>query len=246
MIKSGIAFYDVHFPIHDKRAYDIVMKFARRFKPDIFVNGGDLGHFGGISHWNKTNYKLRKEYPLKVDFDHCKAHFKEQRDINPEADIYYLDGNHEEWIADYLDYHPEMEGLIDYKKDMGFEEFNIKHITQKIKDFKIGKLRFIHGWFAGIHHAKKHAEHVHHNVVYGHAHDMQSHTPKNIDPRKRFMSWCVGHLSDESKADYLRNKPTNWVLGFLVFYVDMQTGMFTPYPIPMPNYQFIFGGKLYK
>lgn len=245
-VKSGMTFYDVHFPIHDVRAYEIAMQFAEDFKPDIFVNGGDLGHFGGVSHWNKTKYKLRQDYPVKVDLDCCYAHHKKQREINPDAEIYTLEGNHEEWIDYYLDDHPEMVGYFDYKKDMGFKEFNVKYVSQKAQPLKIGKIRFIHGWFAGIHHAKKHAEHIHNNVVYGHAHDMQSHTPKNIDSHRRFMSWCVGHLSDESKAEYLRNRPTNWMLGFAVFYVDTQTGAFTLLPIPMPNYQFMFGGKLYK
>jgi hypothetical protein len=185
------------------------MDFTQEFKPDIIVNLGDLGHFAGVSHWNKQRYKIRHDYPIKADLDLCYQHHHDLRKINPEADIYTLGGNHDqEWIEQWLDDHPEMDGYFDYERDMGFQEFGIKHIKRAQQPLNIGKLRFIHGWFINLHHAKKHAEHIHNNICYGHAHDFQSFTPKNIDPHRRFMSWCLGHLSDEKKADYLRFRPT--------------------------------------
>jgi len=245
-IKSGIIFPDIHFPIHDKRAYELVIQFTKEFKPDIVVNMGDLGHFSGVSHWNKRRYKLREDYPIKVDLDYCYRHHEILREINPKADIYSLGGNHdEEWPEQWLEDHPEMRGYFDFRKDMGFDKFNVKFIPESKQPLQLGKMRFVHGWFTGIHHAKKHAEHIHNNIIYAHAHDMQSFTPKNINPQHRFMSWCMGHLSDERKAEYLRFKPTNWMLGFGVFYLNTKTGSFTLYSIPLPNYRFIWNGVQY-
>lgn len=246
-VQSGIIIPDIHFPKHDKRAYPLVMQFAEGFKPDIFVNLGDIGHFDGISHWNKKRYALRKKYPIHRDFEMCREHHRVLRGINPTGEIYSLGGNHDqEWPERWLEDNPEFEGYFDYEKDMGFIESNINFVPQSRQPLAIGKLRCIHGWFTNLHHSKKHAEHIHNNVVYGHAHDMQSHTPKNVDPQHRFMSWCIGHLSDERKADYLRNRPTNWMLAFAIFWVDTQSGNFTLLPIPLPNYRFIYDGVLYK
>lgn len=245
-IRSGLAMFDMHFPCHDKRAYELVMQFAEDFKPDIFVNGGDLGHFAGISHWNKKKIKLRNDYPIKIDLDLCREHHRRQREINPNAIIYTLDGNHEYWINDWLLEHPEMEGMFDYRQMMGITEFGIKYIKPEQQPISIGKLRFAHGWYTNKYHAQKHAQAIHHNLVYGHAHDVQSFTPDNIEPNHRFMAWSLGHLSDERKADYLRCRPTNWMLAFGVFYVNTETGGFTMLPIPLPNYEFIFNGKGYK
>lgn len=246
-ILSGMIFPDPHFPKHDKRAYELVMKCAKDIKPDIFVNLGDLGHFEGISHWNKKRYKLRADYPIKVDLDMCYQHHKDLRAINPNADIYSLGGNHDEhWPERWLEDHPELKGYFDFKKDMGFDDFNVEFIPESKQPLVIGKLRFVHGWFISGNHSKKHAEHIHHNIVYGHAHDFQAFTPKNVDPQHRFVAVCLGHLSDEKKADYLRSRPSNWMLAFGIFYVDAKTGDFSLYPVLLPNYKFFWNGVQYK
>lgn len=246
-IRSGTIIPDIHFPNEDKRAYALVMRFVADFKPDIIVNLGDLGNFAGVSHWNKKRFKLRYDYPVKVDLDMCYKHHQKLREINPSSDIYTLGGNHdEEWPALWLEDHPEMEGYFDYHRDMGFDTFNIKYIPENKQPLIIGKLRLVHGWFINLHHSKKHAEHIHHNIAYAHAHDFQAHTPKNVDPQHRFVAWSLGHLSDEKKAEYLRNRPTNWMLAFGVFYVNEKTGDFSLYPVLLPNHRFIWNGIEYK
>lgn len=245
---KGFIIPDVHFPKHDVRAYNAVMEYAKDFKPDLFINLGDLGDFSGVSHWNSKRYRVKADYPVKRDLDMCYEHHRLQREISPKSEIYTIGGNHdEEWPDRWLEDHPEMIGYFDYERDMGFKDFNVKYIKRKDQPLKIGKLRFVHGWFCNLHHAKKHAEHIHNNIVYGHAHDVQMFTPKNYEPQHRFTSICLGHLSDEKKAEYLRNQPTNWILAFGVFYMDRVTGEFTIYPIMLPNRRFYgLDGKLYK
>ena len=246
MVKTGIIITDLHRPIHHKQAYETVMMFDEEIKPQIKVNLGDLGHFGGISHWNSNRYAQRKKYPVKDDIDGVRDHHTRQRLSNPKAEIYTLEGNHEDWIYDYIENHPELEGWIDIDRDLGFTDNKIIRVPRECQPLQIGKLRFIHGWYYNKYHSYKTSSQIHHNVVYGHAHDIQSFTPDNIEPSQRFMAWSIGHLSDESKADYLRNKPTNWMLGFGIFYTDTDTGEFTLIPIAMPNGCFYWNGKRYK
>jgi len=240
-IKSGIIVPDTHFPIHDKRAYGLVMDFCESFKPDIFVNLGDLGHFNGISHYNKKRIQLRNDYPIKTDFDFIREHHHRQRAMNPKAEIYTLGGNHDEtWMKRWIEEHPEMKGYIDIHKDMGVMDYNIKYISVEKQPLVLGKMNFIHGWFTNVHHSKKTAELANRNVVYAHSHDYQSFTPPAFYSSDRKIAWCMGHLSDESKADYLQHRPTNWMLMFGVFFLNEDTGEFTLYPIPLPNYKFIW------
>jgi hypothetical protein len=241
-------FPDLHRPIEDKRAYPLVMQFAEDFKPEIIVNLGDIGNFAGISHWNVNRFKSRMEYPIKRDFDGAKDHHKRLREIVPETSIYSLDGNHDDWVQDYLDLHPELEGYVDYNKGMAYAEFNVKRIPRDRQPLKIGKLQFIHGWYLNKYHTFKTSQTTHHNIVYAHTHTFQSFTPDNIEPDRRFMAWSIGHLSDEKimARDYLRDRPTNWMLGFAIFWMDMETGDFTLFPIALPNYRFAYNGKMYK
>ena len=42
-IKStGIIFSDMHFPLHDEKAFSCALKVIEKVKPDVFINLGDF------------------------------------------------------------------------------------------------------------------------------------------------------------------------------------------------------------
>ena len=43
----GIIIPDQHYPLEDKAATNCVVKAIKKIKPDIFVNLGDVGEWGG-------------------------------------------------------------------------------------------------------------------------------------------------------------------------------------------------------
>jgi hypothetical protein len=246
-ILKGMVYPDIHFPIHDERGYNLVNKFAYYFKPDLFVNLGYICHFNGISHWNGSRIKVRVEYPIKKEFDLAYNHHKIQREVNKKAKIYSLGGNHDQtWLESYLDSNPELVGYIDFKKSMGITDFDVNYIPIEKQPLKLGKLNFIHGWYCNIHHSKKTAELANRSIIYGHTHDYQSCTSQNLYSSDRKISVSLGHLSDESKASYLRKRPTNWLLMFGIFYLNSEDGSFTVYPIPIPKYKFYWEGKKFE
>jgi len=247
-IKSGIIIPDTHFPVHDKRAYELVMTACEDFKPSFMLNIGDLGNYAGISHWNKENHEDRRENPLERDLRGVYEHHEHQRRIvGDKGEIYSLDGNHEDWVKKFLRKEPQFNGFINLDRDAGYEKFHVKRIPTEKQPFKLGKLNFIHGWFTNKYHANKTGERIHHNVIYGHTHDVQEVTPANIDQKHRFTCQSIGHLSDEKvmREQYLRHRPTNWMLAFGVLNMD-ETGLFTFNIIKLPTYKFIFNGKVYK
>jgi len=218
------------------------------FKPDFMVNIGDIGNYAGVSHWNEQKYKDREENPIELDVLGVKEHHKHQRRIVGEkGEIYSLDGNHEDWVRDFLRKHPEFKGFIKLDKDAGYSDYNIIRIPTEKQPLKLGKLNLIHGWFTNKYHANKTAERIHGNVIYGHTHDVQEVTPSNIDSKHRFICQSIGHLSNEKimREQYLKHRPTNWMLAFGVLLIE-DSGLFHFNTVKLPTYQFIFNGKLYK
>jgi len=247
-VKVGVIFPDLHKPVHDKRAYPLVMQASADLKPDFFINIGDVGSYEGISHWNEHSHEDRKENPIAKDIEGVYNHHKQQREIVGEkGEIISLDGNHEDWVKKFLRKHPEFNGFINLNRDCGYDEFHVKRIPTEKQPYKIGKLNLVHGWFTNKYHANKTAERIHGNVIYGHTHDVQEVTPSNIDQRNRYTCQSIGHLCDEKimRERYLRHRPTNWMLAFGVIYMQ-ENGCFTLNVIKLPTYTFILNGKVYK
>lgn len=244
---KGIITPDTHFDKHDHRAYELHMRFAEDFKPDVWLHLGDMGNFDGISHWNIDRFKKQMENPLHIDYDFCYQHNKDRRRICPNGDLYQLDGNHEKWIIDWGDKYPAVAKMADINSWTGVDDFNITRIREDTQPYKIGKLYFIHGWYTNKYHANKHAQFIHGNLVYGHTHDAQLMHSQNIDSSHRQIVCSMGHLMDEKKADYLKSRPTNWMLGFGVFYMNLKEGLFNLYFVGITRYQFRApNGVLYK
>ena len=42
---------DKHVPLHDVKATSVVLQALEIIKPDIYIDLGDLGELGSVSHW---------------------------------------------------------------------------------------------------------------------------------------------------------------------------------------------------
>ena len=62
VLKRAIVTPDKHAPIHDKPAISVVKQAIELVKPEIYVDLGDLGEFGSVSHWQ---WKRKKKPPLE-------------------------------------------------------------------------------------------------------------------------------------------------------------------------------------
>ena len=51
-IKStGVIFGDMHFPLHDEKAFSCALKVIEKVKPGVFINLGDFAEGEYVSHW---------------------------------------------------------------------------------------------------------------------------------------------------------------------------------------------------
>jgi len=99
---------DYHIPFEDKKAYSIMKQYAKDYKPDIFVINGDLIDFYTISRFDSNP---ERKISFKKELELGRKCLTEIRDILPNADIYYLEGNHENRLQHFIWRNPELDGL---------------------------------------------------------------------------------------------------------------------------------------
>ena len=76
--KRGIVTPDKHFPLHDEKAINCLLKAINLIKPDFYIDLGDVGEFESVSHWQ---WKKKKRPPLEYQLPFVE---EEVKDANPE------------------------------------------------------------------------------------------------------------------------------------------------------------------
>ena len=252
VVKRVIVTPDKHAPIHDRAAINVVKKAIEIIKPDIYVDLGDLGEWGSVSHWQ---YKTRKKPPLEYIIPRVDKDVKGVNELLDSIDEsldkanckekYLCGGNHDEWMNMFVSEHPY---LPQYKfeeacdlKGRGYEYYPNNY--EPCQWLKIGKLHFYHGdQIGGMHHSKAHLK-LGANIMYGHHHGLQQASVVHIDGPKS--AWSLGCLKDMSpeKNRWLRGKAKNWAHAFAV--VDyFRGGLFTVHIVQIINGRTSLWGEL--
>jgi len=226
--RMGIGYWDMHHPKHDKKLWSNVLRYVADTDPDIFVFGGDNEDLEVVSHWVKDKRKIVEGKRLKRDY------LDFNRDVLDPLDsilrenverVFHL-GNHEDWVSQYLDVHPEMEGMIEFEEYLHLDGWNVLPYGHTAK---FGHLYSTHGTYINIHNAYKTAQVYGRSIMYGHGHTLQVHTlvtPLDSLPYAATQIPCACELN----PSYRLNQPNAWVTGFAVFYVQ-PNGNFNLFPV---------------
>ena len=104
--RRAIVIPDQHFPIHDEKAVNVVLKAIKIIKPTTFINLGDVGEWESVSAWRwKRKSKPPLEYQLPEVDKEIQAvneqidRFDEVLDSIKCKERYILAGNHDEWLT---------------------------------------------------------------------------------------------------------------------------------------------------
>ena len=62
VVKRYMVTPDKHAPLHDRKAISVVRQSIEIIKPDGYIDLGDLGEWGSVSHWQ---WKKKKKPPLE-------------------------------------------------------------------------------------------------------------------------------------------------------------------------------------
>lgn len=255
-MQKFIATYDLHFgyerrhghkiALHDPKAWQTVMKFAKDFKPDTWIHGGDMLDCGVISHHNHGKPGATEGLRLLADATEGRSTFIEPVEelVGSKGNLIYIVGNHEDWLTDLTDQIPSLEGLIDLKTILKLDRWQI---VQQGDAYNLGKLTFIHGdqVKGGEHCAKAAVINYERNIRFGHHHTFQVYTKNSALDYKNAKTGISLPCLCTKNPKYGEGAPNRWVQGFLYGYVG-DGGFFNDTVVIINNGKAIINGRAYE
>jgi metallophosphoesterase superfamily enzyme len=232
-------------PLHDMKAIKTALDFVRDFQPDVLVIGGDFLDAGCLSHHNKNK-------PGRTEGMRILADAKELREkvimplelAAPNAKLVWIVGNHEQWLADFQDDFPALEGMLDLKALMKLGDR--WEIVPQGGYYNLGKLTFIHGdtVSGGEHVAKSAVISYERSVLMGHHHTYQAYSKVSaLDYKNAKVGVSVPCLCGRT-PHYGKGRPNRWQQGFAWGYVHADGG-FSHFVSLIINGKTVADGKVY-
>jgi hypothetical protein len=240
-----------------------MLEFAKDFKPDVWIEGGDDLDCGPVSHWLKDKKRSTEGLRMRRDIDEYNAQVLQPIDEimgNRELPDWArrkrivkggrkkkLRGNHEAWIDQLVDREPGLEGLLDLPALLNFESRGWEYFDSgDVVD--IGKISFTHGDTipgGGENFAKAAVMAFGKSVRVGHHHTHQvftKHSP--VDATDVHSGVGVPALCHKAPS-YGKKTPNKWALGFNYGYV-FEDGTFNDYVPIISNGRVAINGKVYR
>lgn len=235
---------DTHRPYHDKRAWALMLKAARAFKPHTIVTIGDLLDFYSVSSHSKDPDRAMRLHAELEDGNRA----LDELDALGAKDKRYVAGNHEDRLHRYLqDKAPELFDTVSVPSLLRLKERGWSYVPYKA-DTRLGKAYFTHDvGVAGRNSTFKALDTYQHTVVTGHSHRLQYVVEGNAVGEYK-LSAQFGWLGDANKVDYMHrvNVNKNWALGFGVGYLDSASGIVYLTPVPIVKYTCVLEGVLFR
>lgn len=231
-------------PLHDMKAFNATLAFLQDFKPDTLILGGDILDCGVISHHNRNRKRSVEGLRLLSDAEELRKQVLAPLEKLKANKQVYIVGNHEDWIEDLIEENPGIEGLVDLKKMLALDDWQV--IPQG-GYFNLGKLTFLHGdqISGGEHVAKAAVTSWERSVRFGHQHTFQVYTKVSpIDEKLGRTGVAVPALCTKGPK-YGEGKANRWVQGFNYGYVHGD-GSYNDYVAIITNGRTTVGGKVYK
>ncbi len=89
----SVVYGDVHFPHQDNAALEILYAVIKDVKPHVIVNLGDCADAYTISAYDKNPENI---HGLQDEVDMVRTHLHQVAQLAPQAQRFYLEGNHED------------------------------------------------------------------------------------------------------------------------------------------------------
>lgn len=235
---------DTHAPYHDERAWKLVLKVARQFKPNILIHQGDLADCYSLSAHSKDPTRMAKW----VDERAVARRLRGQLDrLGAERKV-FTEGNHEFRMVRYLqEKAPELDGIITMDDELQMSANGWEYVPYR-DHTKIGKVYFTHDTgHSGKYVTARALETFQHSVSIAHHHAIQFAVEGDATGKYR-VGAMFGWLGDPKQADYMHRIKVkrNWAPGFGIGYRDTKTNVVYLVPCPIVNYTACVEGRLYR
>lgn len=231
--------------LHDSKALNVALAFAKDFRPDHIVLGGDMLDCGAVSHHNHGKPGVTEGLKLVEDAAALRISLIDPLQRLDAKTYTYITGNHERWLTDLTDMIPGLEGMLDVRTVLKLNP--AWSVVPQGGFHKLGKLVFKHGdTITGGEMSSKWATvTAEANVRFGHFHTYQAFTKTTELEANGHTGIAVPCLCKNNPA-YGRGKPNRWMQGFLYGYVGGPNGAFGDYLAIIVNGVSIINGKVYK
>lgn len=172
---------DAHVaPGQNLRRFQWANKFVKDCKPTRILLIGDFGNFDAFSAWDKDKRKMMEGRRYLKDVEVCnEALGMLLEGVDNRIPLVYTEGNHENRVDRYLEYHPELLGKIDVQRDIlaGVAGTREVHYVKYKQDWTHRGVSFTHVPIqengkpvAGKYATQKALSIYQNSVVFGHTH----------------------------------------------------------------------------
>ena len=234
---------DCHIPYHDKRAYELMLKVAKEFKPNHVIVLGDFIDMYTVSDHSKDPNRALK---LDTEAQEAKKELARLKELGAQNNV-FIAGNHEDRLTRYLqDKAPELFNIISIPHILGLDKIGFQYVPYK-DNYKLGKLHVTHDCGnAGRYAVQKALDTFQKNIVLGHLHRLSYVVEGNAEGESH-VGASFGWLGDSEQADYMHRVKArrDWSLGFGIGYLSKDTGFVYVLPVPIVEYTCVIGGQLF-
>lgn len=247
LTKKVLTIPDVHIPFHDKRAYALMLKVAKDYRPDEVVILGDYADFYWASFHGK-NPDIAQNFTAQDEIESVNAGLQEFVDLFPTAKKVFIEGNHEYRLARYLQRNaPDLYTSIRIKDTLDLANWEVIPYgpTQlyQVCDSHLYARHEPYG--AGAHCAYQSLVKGGKSLIFGHVHRIQEY--QSVDAvGKNHRAVGLGWLGDKNSPvmQYVQAHH-QWALGFGLVDV-LPNGNFFQRTIHIIDYTCLADGWLYN
>lgn len=248
-----LVFPDTQFPDVDWKTMNAVEQFIQDSPQfDFFIQMGDLMDFMYCSKWTIGNYRALENQRFLKDYQRANAWLDHLVGVlnknNPKIEMHVLEGNHDKRPEDYINKHPDLEGILEIENNLDFDKHGITyHKTWDSKELLcLGKACFHHFPLhrLGVDHAKKVATTFPEMCVfYGHTNDTNCFSSSRTFG-KTTVAQSLGMLCVKDMP-FVGHGPTNWQQAIAVFEFTPD-GHFNHEVIRITDHRFRYRGVEYQ
>jgi len=227
---TALVIPDCHIPWMDEKAWDLMIEISQ-FQNDLLplkqiVILGDFADCYAVSLHSKLPSHLQMT-PRKFTDELAGVHYylKQLRDTFPQAEIIYLEGNHEARLQKYIVTKcAEISGIIKTLPEiLHLEEMKIKWVPygrHQLFSVLNTSLYARHApWDGGKHTARNSVDKGHISLLYGHTHRKQRATATTATYQE-IECFSMGWLGDRNAEIFDYMDKDNWSQSFGFVFAD--------------------------
>lgn len=236
---------DSHGNHIDKKAEKAFLTDLKKIDPDEIVMLGDHLDCGGLFNSHQRTYTNELQESYEDDCFAANEFLDNIQKAAPRAEIYYLEGNHEQhverWAARTFTRRKDADAMLEVygpAKKLDLKKRGIRYFKRSEQymgisiqgTIKLGKSFYTHGISCSANAAQVHLNRFGANIVFGHTHRAQSVISRTVTS-EGIGSWNFGTLA-KLQPLYMHTNPTSWTLGYGIQFVA-PSGKFITMSVPI-------------